>query len=374
MLGDLRNGSVSGVAKKCRSQIAAINDLGHVCDSYLGILNEEKPNCRELNYVDLSSVSKFERKSKFFEHILKNISQKHYDIVYIRYPLASLSFHFFVKKLSVLYPQVKILLERQTIEPNELRLISGLSGKLKYYSEILLRKRIQRYVYANVCVTSEISDYITSYIKDSKNIVMGNGIDTDTYRIYQPLDFYRNDIRLVFIGNLSYWTGLEQLITNLEKKNFKHNGKSIFLDIIGDGVCYSKLQERFSCSYVKFHGFLKDHQSIPIMLQSDVAIGSLGAGQRGLTEGSNLKLRQYCLLGLPFVKADLDFDFDNIPECSEFFLNISSDITQGEIDKLISFSELVKSNPELRMKMKNYGAKYLSWKYKFQKLLQVLGV
>lgn len=375
VLGEYNSASTIGVKKKVISQARAINDLGHNCHLKLvttsnikeGIVSEKGIN---FEIQSLKNKNLLLRRKEIINFFYKNTILRKFDIVYIRYPLAC---PYFVKYLQRICHNNKIIIEHQAIESKELMIGISVNRLLKYISEKTYHKKIKKYISGIVSVTKEIEKYQLQILgKKLNSIVIGNGIDIDKIPVRYKWNKEKN-IKIFFLGNISPWHGLDKLIVGLSQLNFIYKGYPIKLEIIGEGNSYSQIKE-LTRSFkrekdVIFHGFQTNNSKYEIMSSCDIAIGSLASERRGLKESSNLKLREYCAFGLPFIKSDYDEDFDcNMQK--EFFSLTINDMETEWIYQILDFAINIKCNENISLYMRKYAEKYLDWHVKMNKLIK----
>jgi len=375
-IGNYNSAKTIGVKQKVISQARALNDLGCSCDLKLITTSEIKggivfENNFKFEIQPLKVKNVLLRRKEIFSIFYKNTVSKNFDIIYIRYPLVG---PYFISYLQNVYHSNKIIIEYQAIVKKELMTSISANKILKYISEVYYCRKIKEYISGIVTVTKEIEEYQKKIVGGKlKSIVIGNGIDTNKVPLRHKWNREKN-ISLLFVGNISPWHGLDKLIMGLSQVNFIYKEYPIKLEIIGEGNSYSKIKELTRSlkreKYVKFHGFLKDDNKYETMSNCDVAIGSLASERRGLKESSNIKLREYCAFGIPFIKSDFDADFDYNKQTKLFVFTVRGDISFDWLCKILDFSLNVKNNKNISLIMREYAKKYLDWQIKMNKLVK----
>jgi starch synthase len=234
----------------------------------------------------------------------------HYDIIYAR------DFHtVIIALLPRLIFKKKLVFEINGLANEEQRLKrdSILNRTFAFFigkAEKMAAKWSDRIV----SVTPEIESYLICHFKckPAKVNVVGNGVDT---RKFQPIHdgnllstwrkrvgIGRDDIVIVFVGNLAPWQGIEYLV-QVAPLLVKTNRNIRFL-VIGDGV----LKNQFE-AYVNRRGLSEqfiftgaiDHGQIPIYINiSDICV----IPKRRLKSGySPIKLYEYMACGKPIVAS-----------------------------------------------------------------------
>jgi len=375
IIGDYNSAETIGVKQKVISQAKALNDLG--CNCYLKLVTTSNIK----GGVVFEDDFKFEiqplkvknvllRRKEIFSIFYKNTVSKNFDIIYIRYPLAD---PYFINYLKKVYSKNKIIIEHQAIEKKELMTAISANKILKYISEIYYHRKIKEYISGIVTVTKEIEEYQKKIMGGKlKSIVIGNGIDTDKVPLRYKWNREKN-IRLLFVGNISPWHGLDKLIMGLSQLDFVYKGYPIKLEIIGEGNSYSQIKELVRTlkgeKYIMFHGFLENDNKYEILSNCDIAIGSLASERRGLNESSNIKLREYCAFGIPFIKTDYDADFDHNRQAKLFTFTIKNCAKLNWLDQILDFAINIKGNSEISLLMREYAENFLDWHIKIRKLM-----
>lgn len=377
VIGNPNSGSTRGVFDKVSAQVNALTASGYTAKGFLGIAAPHKipPGPADITGVPFTSpYGKLFRRAAFFSGVLKQLAAFDPEILYLRYPLSDPALFAFLKRLRRAHPKIVVLTERQTKEIPELLTRKSLSNLAKSGAEWLFRKPVQRLVNINVGVTQEICDYIHSYAPAARCIPCGNGIPSDILDKPRPaLERDGNSIRLVFVGNITLWSGLEFVIGHLYQRQFKHNGKTVHLDVIGDGVFLEQLKLQFpdTGGNVIYHGFLSGDALWEKITAADLALGALNNKKRLLTEGSNLKLRLYAAFGVPFVLSEYDTDFSASEEARRFYLDVSGKdgVDADCIDEMLDFATTHAGRETLSAEMRDFTRKTLTWEVKMQKIL-----
>jgi glycosyltransferase involved in cell wall biosynthesis len=381
IIGDMSSGATRGVHDKVCAQGEAISNLGYETRSFFGVSgalceNLEDTKQRKFIHYD-TSASKLSRKSLIFSNIFMELEKFEPDILYFRYPLADYALNNFLKTLRSRFPDLIIATERQTKELPELLARKSASNLVKFTFELMFRKAVQRKIDFNIGVTQEICSYISGYYPKSRCITCGNGIPADQISNYAvPVDNDTGAISLIFVGNITPWCGLDQLVQQLSKINFKYGDDDIFLDIVGDGVALPQLKKAVGEDFpnVIFHGFQKGQDLDTLLSRSNFAIGALNNQKRLLKEGSNLKLRLYCAKGIPFLLGEFDTDFSMSDKAGVFFVEKRSgtDFGSADLENVLQFAKSCSTQRELRNDMISFARSNLTWDVKLAKVFAQL--
>jgi glycosyltransferase involved in cell wall biosynthesis len=379
IIGRPDSGATKGVHDKVCAQVSALNANGYDAHGFFGLTerSSNKLGSPSTTYFLMEGrLAKFSRKHNFFRSLIPELVNFMPDIIYIRYPLSGHSLLIFLRQLRKKIPGAILAFERQTIEPVELLIQKSFLAKIKYLLELIYRKPVQKLIDANIGVTNEICEYVRSYYPANHCIVCGNGIDSSfaNEANFNKIERDLDEICLVFVGNISPWNGLEPLIDYLRKIQFQHNGKRIILDVIGDGTHLGHLRDRYSADvgHVTFHGFLEGDDLKSRISVADIAIGALNNDLRGLAEGSNLKLRLYCSLGIPFVLGEHDSDFMEDVNTKGFYFRIEPESMTDALtfDAMLKFAENVKTDSSLKRRMIQHALTKLTWDVKMPYIME----
>jgi len=369
LIGD-GSGSSAGVIEKIEAQVESFKKkVNIVCVMFSTTKKVEKVSS-QIIYESIYSKNRIFQRIKMFH--LFDIYTKLYPNanVLIRYPLSDLLFLIYLMKNK----NRKIYVERQTIETTEIISDHRLISYLKVLLEIIFYNFTKRYIKHEIAVTSEIARHLSKYRNKNTISIIPNGVRSiiSSDDIKKPSKDY---IDICYIGNIANWSGLDILIKAFEDINFKIDDRNIILNIIGEGVKLEKLKNiamhsKFRNNII-FWGKLEGSNKYKVLLNMDIGVASLNPKKRGLKEGSNLKNREYCLFGIPFIKVDYDSEFDSISECKNFYKNVRN----NNDDIIFSITQLLKNveiYPEIRMQMKEYARKKLSWDSKIDKYMNII--
>jgi len=94
-----------------------------------------------------------------------------------------------------------------------------------------------------ICVSKPMKDYISSHVDSRKISVIYNGISKDITSNPLPEIKNKGGIKLVYVGNIGKFQGLDILIDAFARLD-NEGYTDICLDIIGDGVEYERLLAR----------------------------------------------------------------------------------------------------------------------------------
>ena len=116
---------------------------------------------------------------------------------------------------------------------------------------------------------------------------------------------------------------------------------------------------------VIFHGFTTGHDLDILYDQCHLAAGSLGMHRKGLTMTSELKSREYCARGIPFIIACGDSDF---PDDFPAILKLPPDESPIDMHQVILSASVISRDTDHAQKMRRYARENLDWSVKMKKL------
>jgi glycosyltransferase involved in cell wall biosynthesis len=366
----------SGVLKKARYQVAALNDLG--IESVLVIITAEKGNDEEsatmkFFYYGTSErktiLSRFTRAQKIrriISDIIRSLNSD--DIFYYRglefmiiyYP------HTFFR----LFRKCRILSEHQSIEFNQHLLYHEYGAAL---INVLTGTIITGQSDGIIGVTEEITRYWKRRIfyRTLPSATIPNGFSVTSVGV-RKLPFYTpQELHVLFVGNISRWHGLDRFIRGMAAY---HGPVHVNLHIIGEGDELENIRaltHSLAVTHaVHFHGFLSGHDLDRVFDQYHLAIGSLGIHRNGMKQASALKVREYCSRGIPFMISNDDPDF---PHTFPYCLSLPPDDTSVSIDTVIGFYHKVYAHQSHPGEMREYAEEHLDWRVKGMHLKEFIG-
>lgn len=351
-----------GFRKKITGQINALRKLGHnviLLDS--SQFHNDTGNIKSNNK---SLYNVFRIRKKLIDKCSMLIEAKDYDLIYVRYPSGDPIFAKFAKK----YGSIMIT-EHQTMELKEQKV---LGKRLKYIMEKFYGKRIRRKVAAIVSVTSEVGNYQHKYykMKNKNSFILGNGIDVSAVPVRNMPVFDGSSLSLLSVAHVAHWHGLDRIIKGLAN----YNGEmKINFDVVGDGLELNELKKLVKQlnleETVLFHGFIP-HSKLDLFFDCcHIAVGSLGIHRKGAKETAELKAREYCARGIPFICSAEDNDFrSKFP----YRLKVPANEKAINLEALITFCKSVFNGRNHALEMREYAKRYLDWSVKMKKLLVFL--
>ncbi|HOD91985.1 MAG TPA: glycosyltransferase [Thermotogota bacterium] len=373
------NKSMSGVEKKIISQFDA---LKRIRDTSLYLLMNGKPDKhffqeiadRKIRtiYPESSITNPIKRRKNKLDILSKKIIEEFSyedNVIYFRYPLADSLFYKFLKKMKDYY----IVTEHQ-IPENKIFLEKKLQWRL--LPEIIWGKSVRKKIDGFVGVTQEIIEYQKMIVgsRKFKGIVIGNGITTcnESVRNYKVNE--ENIIKLLFVGTPYPPHGLDRLIKSIGFYRINYpERRPVVLSVVGYSKYideYKKMVIKFDIEkYVKFYGFRSGKELNYLYNTNDIAVGHLASHRIKITETSELKAREYCTKGIPFICSSPDNDF---PSSFPYRLQVSRGEAHLDINEIVDFVLRCRRSINHPIEMHEYSCNNLDWNKKINRLIKFL--
>ncbi|ENK1242703.1 glycosyltransferase [Clostridium botulinum] len=348
-----------GVFKKMYGQIQAFLYYGNEIDffynkSYMLI----KEDINEKTNETIRPCNSEDRYCK----LIKYIKEKEYNLIYMRYPMSDYYFLKFLYNIKLINKNIKIVIDFPTY-PYE----NEIKDNVDFLSiDIYFRKLLYNYVDFGICYNN------VSKIFNIPVYNIGNGIDISTIKKKTHIEkINEKEINLIGVANLSFWHGYDRIINGI--KNYYNNGGNYTINfyVVGIGNELANLinivEKNALKEYVKFLGVKKGNELDEIFNLCDIGVGSLGMYRKGLIDGSELKNREYCSRGIPFIFAYNDKDF---PKNFKYAMKVKNDNSNIDINSIIKFYEELKTDNDVIYNMRSYAEKNLTWKKKMGIVLE----
>ncbi len=355
----------SGITKKIRYQVKALNDCGvetELC--YLGwdeFGNQvrwvgDKVQKNFGNGIKAKVKKRFEYNSLFNYIIDNNLS-----LVYMRSFINAEPFLIsLVKKLK--QRGVKVVMEVPTYPyDKEIKELSR-SGKITYYIDKLFRNLLSK----NLDAIITFSDY--DRIFNQKTIKISNGVDFDSLPLKSSYRRNPEVLELLVVAELHYWHGVDRAISGINEYVKSNPKQKVHLNIVGkpervSGFALKTQVENLGLNeYITFYGALSGKELDDMFERCDFAIGSLARHRSNITKIKTLKNREYAARGFGFVYSEIDEDFEDMP----YIIKAPADETPLDISKIIDFYHSTNLDPiEIRKSIEPN----LSWKNQMQKVI-----
>lgn len=375
---DVNDQKQTGVKKKIQNQVHALQSLGHKVliggcrDSEFYI----RDGSEETTYSVKYGISHY-RYSVY--RLLKTIPLD-CDVVYTRFPgTIDLIFYNTLRILSK--RGLKVVLELPTY-PIGNELIQGIKNdftKKRYLSLITHTVAVGIHRVLSRNLKTKIYKIVTYMPYDKiwgvKTIQIDNGVDTNQVPAIDWDIRTRNDdsINMIVVANVSIWHGIDRLIRGIKDYYSGKHSRHITLSIIGDSPLCSDLKslsdELGLQEYIFFKGSKFGNELRQEYEKADIAIGSLGMHRINVLNGSTLKVKEYCSLGIPFVYAYNERCLDpNFP----YALKLQPCESNIDIEEVIDFYNKVLSKENVSEIMHQFAEDNFTWEKQMKAVVEAV--
>lgn len=352
-----------GVINKCKAQVKAFRQQGIPVDilwlSKKGVLlNEDLIFPFDLPPHSLKIYLFYFFK---FGSIIKLITFKSkYDFIYLRHPFFDPLLFFTLKSLKNKKPSLKIILEINTFpydqEPK----------RFLHKFSLFLDKTLRRKV--NLFLDRIVHYGLEKEIWGIPTINIKNGVSLKRSQVKRN-NSNSKTIKMIAVGNWSYWHGLDRLIQGIKKFYEKKRGRRVQLTIVGDGAEKSNLLALVAknnlSECINFMPALFGEELDQVLSHADLGIGTLGIHRKSVSIDSSLKHREYCSAGLPFILSSPDLDF---PENLDFVHYVPINDNPININKILDWYLSINSTAHI----KKFAEENLSWEVQLGPVFQYI--
>lgn len=192
-------------------------------------------------------------------------------------------------------------------------------------------------------------------------IPLSNGVNLDEY----PMHNIRKPdgkVILLAVATMNKWHGYERVIEGMADYYVNNGRENIIFRLIGEGMesdKYRQLVERYKLQeHVEFLGRLEGEELNRQYDDADIAIGTLAMYKIKVVSGSPIKLREYCVRGVPFIYAYDDFNFSGK---EKYALKISNDNQFVDMEEVINFYNSIKHDGFYVNEMRKYISENCTW-------------
>lgn len=296
-------------------------------------------------------------------HLSKEIEQRNYDIVYIRFVSLNINTLLFLKsikkhtKFIILeiptFPYMKEKYAR-TNKKNYFAFIRFLKCCFMDYS---IRKLLRRYISFIVLTIPKKSLWRIPVVS------IENGIDLQKIG---PRNKPVANNKIVFFTatNIENWQGLDRLIYGLSiyYQQNKDDAKEVIIKIAGEGSEKNRLERLVKKlrleKNVQFFGQKSGKYLDKLYDEADIAIGSLGRHRQKTNMVSTLKVKEYCAKGIPFIYSN---DEPALTGREGFALKVPADDSPIDFCEVIDFFKRVHNSQADIIEMKDLAKRKFDW-------------
>lgn len=357
---DLGQPHLAGVADKIRAQASALEALPARIDLY-----HLSGGAVVLNGTPIASAGSGKLARRIAHYLLFHLALARHreplDFIYMRHQGASPMLLLALAMLRWRHPGLAVVVEfpswpydteARTLREKFLRGLDRLS-----------RKYLRRVVDRILTFSRE------GEILGIRTIQTDNGVDLARFTLL-PKKVPDGKLRLLGLANLSFWHGYDRVIDGIAAYYAGGGKVDIQFDVVGVGSELPRLKalaERHDLvERVHFHGLRRGAELEAIMARADIGISSIGM-HRLEVDTSNLKSREFCARGLPFVIGYDDRDF---PPGTAFAHQVPADDSAVKMDALLAFHHGLHSvDPDYRVAMREFAERRLGWTVKMDPAL-----
>lgn len=171
-----------------------------------------------------------------------------------------------------------------------------------------------------------------------------NGITVENLPIVKPKKESKSEpFVMVAIAMFQSSHGYDRMIRSIHSYLLKPDydqKKAVKFYIVGDGPLRKEWEELTNELGIKkeiiFTGVLKGEPLNEIFSSAHIAVGSLTPYRNRMSIASELKLREYCARGTPFIKSTEDPDF---PKELDFLFHVDNSNQTINLDEIIDWYE-----------------------------------
>jgi len=360
---DLAQPHLLGVAGKIKAQISALSSAAEEMALYT---IEDGAIVRDGQCMKRSGGSSVAKRLTYYVLFYLYLA-KHpidTDFVYIRYQRSSPLFLYMLSRLKAHNPNLLVLVELPSY-PFHTEWVS-LREKILGLVDRVSRPFLHHFVDRIVTFSQEHE------ILGIPTIRTDNGVEPEQLTLSEPPSAI-NPFNLVGVANLSNWHGYDRVIMGLTDY-YRSGGKhDIRFDIVGTGQSLAALQslvlQHQLSGRVVFHGPKHGAALDAIINRSHMGVSSIGM-HRIKVDTSNLKSREYCARGIPFIIAYEDRDF---PTTLPFAFHAPASDEPIDVQAILDFyMKLHNRYPAFPSDMRKYAEDNLSWRAKLMPVINAI--
>jgi len=287
------------------------------------------------------------------------------DLCYIRYSLADWMVMRMIRKLHRI---CKVYMEIPTYPyDGEAKGYTNPVARFNYMQDRRNRRYLHRY-----------ADRIVTFSDDREIfgipcIGINNGIDVESVR-YVGDDLDDNgDITLISVALMRPIHGYDRVIAGLARY-YDQNPKpevTVRYLIVGNGPDTEHLQRMVQENrlerYVEFCGKQSGQKLDDLFRRSNIGVAVLAGHREGHKSVSDLKSREYCARGIPFITAN---DDKAIPKDSPFMKLVPMNDDPLDIEEMIRYFEDVKGQKDIHRICREYAECHFCWEYQLERVIR----
>ena len=360
------NPGSSGIRNKIEGQWIAFNNAGLETDLFY-IENYNAYLKSTSGVIEKEFKNKYSKIRFIYCDFINEWNITKYDTIFIRY--------FFVHPLAIL------MLWKIKSKNSKIKIIWDMPTYP--YLGVLLKTTIKNFIvacfdfisnpflrfYSNIIVT--VSDH--DRIFGIPTIKTSNGINYSSFPIKNET-LLQNEFNIIGLANLQYWHGFDRIVYGIKEYNKSNNKIKVKFHVVGNGDAIPKLKnlvnELSLSENVIFYGPKIENSLNEIFNISHMAVGILGLHRTKdkYSSISSLKVREYCVRGIPFIDGYPDTDIDkNFP----YMFKVPANDSKIDINEIINFFIDIRNKyPDYSIQMNLFAKENLTWDVKLKELFK----
>lgn len=360
---DIGEPHLLGVARKIDAQVAALTDaLGPVETWFLRGLTVERNGVAAFRQRPGRFARQRLHALGFYAAIAKSAPDA--DYIYVRHQRTTPALLTLLAALRRARPNRPIFVEVPTwpYESEQLTPRDRLLGQV----DRLTRGRLRRYV--DRIVTFSEAEAIFGI----PTIRTDNGVRTEDLPVVAAAT-PGGPVTLVGVANLGRRHAYDRVIDGIADYRAGGGAREVRFDIIGTGseepLLRARVAERGVGDLVRFLGPLSGAALSEALARCQVGVSGLGMHRIG-ADTSDIKSREYCARGLPFVIANTDRDFG-----PDFPFAFHAPMTEAAVDvaAVLAFvDDLAVTRPDYPAEMRAFADARLTWTAKMAPVVSTL--
>lgn len=362
---DIASDASLGVKKKLLGEYEAFSRLG--TDAYFLMIQH---NCVVLRHEEKDTVLVNEQWNGYMACVrLYDIApvickDNQIDLCYIRFPLSDWAFMRMLKRLK---KDSKVYVEIPTYPyDKENQRNRNLVSQFNYQQDRINRKKWKQYVDKVITFSDDKEIYGVPCIN------INNGIDVESVKYIGDKLSYDKDITLISVARMRPIHGYDRVISGMAKyyqKNKKPERIVRYL-VIGDGPDTEHLKQMVRDNdlelYVEFYGRKSGKELDDLFQKSHIGLAVLAGHREGHASVSDLKSREYCARGVPYITANED---EAIPDDSVFVKKVVMNNAPLDIDDIISYFDFIKAHKEIHQSCRKFAEDHFCWEYQLKRII-----
>lgn len=360
---DLDHPHLAGVAAKVRAQVAALSGLPAQVDLYHLSGGSVVCNGKPIRRVGEGALAR--RIAHYLSfHLALASRTEPLDFLYLRYQGTSPLLLWALKRLRKRNPRCAIFVEIPTWPYRHER--GSARAWFLFAMDRLWRRGLRAHV-DRIVTFSRLPE-----IFGIPTIRTENGIDVDAVAVLDDACGH-DGFHLLGLANISPRHAYDRVIAGIAEYYAGGGKREVHFDVVGTGAELPRLQELARTNHlqghVHFHGARRGEELDALMERMDVGVSCLGMHRLAM-DTSDLKSREFCARGLPFV---LGYDDRDFPEGLPFVFHAPSDESPLDVTAVLAFHDALHTScPDARKAMRGYAHERLGWNRKMEPVIAAL--